>query len=73
MRLGVGEVVGAGAGESLDEDALAAVRELHRSHDGADAPEMEKVVLTRFVDLRISLGEEEHRAIGAEGLVHRQR
>ena len=55
MGFGVGEVVGVGAGETLNEDALAAVREFHRPHDGADAPDRVEIILRGFADLRIPL------------------
>ncbi len=72
MGLGRGEVVGVGAGETLYENPLAAVREFHRPHDGADAPDRVEIILTRFADLRIPLREQKDRPIAAEGLVHRQ-
>ncbi len=71
MGLGRGEVVGAGAGQTLNEDALGAVRELHRAHDGADATDLIEVVLTRIAHLGVALCEQEDRPVGGERLVHR--
>ncbi len=71
VRLLLQEVLDPGAGEALDEDPDAVVRQLDHPHDAGHGADLVEVLRLRVLVVGVLLGEQEQEAVLRQRLVHR--